>query len=533
MKSSHAESVIEKAMTREILQVVTKGFSMIELPLYTAKKYLNHFICSLLVLLQPGDGYLTAQSPTPPPSSKQAKVFMAGAATSNITPRIGTSINGNMEDARIENIHDEIHARAIVLDDGVTRLAIVVADLCMVSREILDEAKRLAHGKTRIAVENMMISATHTHSAGTACSVFQSDPDPGYVTFLGERISDAIIRANKNLQPARIGWGTGQEPGQVFNRRWNMKPGTVLLNPFGTHDKVLMNPGIKNPNLLSPAGPTDPEVSIVSIQSLRGEPIALLANYSLHYVGGTGNGDISADYYGMFADKMKQLLKADYQELPFVAIMSNGTSGNINNVDFGGERPGIRTPYSQMKRVANIIAAEAYKVLASVNYQDWISLGCQQKQIALGVRLPGSDEVKRAKEIIAKAKGPIMKTKEEIYARETVLIANYPKQVSIILQAFRLGDLAITAIPCEVFVETGLELKAKSPFKPTFNISLANGYNGYLPTPQHHELGGYETWRARSSYLEVGASSKITETLFQLLETLKKSRLTEQTISSN
>jgi hypothetical protein len=452
---------------------------------------------------------------------RQIKIFKAGAATSNITPKIGTSINGNMEDVRVNNIHDETHARGIVLDDGQTRLAIVVSDLCMVSRETLDAAKQMANKETQIPVENMLMSATHTHSGGTACSVFQSDPDPAYLKFLSERIADAVIRANNNRMPARIGWGAGREPGEVFNRRWKMKPGTPIKNPFGGEDKVLMNPGIGNPNLVEPAGPTDPEISIVSIQSLEGLPIALLANYSLHYVGGTGNGEISADYYGMFAKRMQQMVGAEHPDKPFVAIMSNGTSGNINNVNFGGQKPALAGAYSQMHRVANIVAAEAYKVLANIKYQDWISLSSQQREITLGVRLPAAEEVKRAKEIIAKAKGPVMKTREEIYARETVLISNYPKQVSVILQTFRLGDLAIAAIPCEVFVEIGLELKEKSPFKPTFTISLANGYNGYLPTPEHHLLGGYETWRARSSYLEASASPKITQTLFQLLNNLK------------
>ena len=88
----------------------------------------------------------------------------------------------------------------------------------------------------------------------------------------------------------------------------------------------------------------------------------------------------------------------------------------------------------------------------------------------------------------------------------------------------RIGDLAITAIPCEVFAETGLEIKAKSPFKSTFTISLANGYNGYLPTPAQHQLGGYETWRARSSYLETDASVKITQSLFEMLGLLNKEK---------
>src|SRR5205823_13260812 len=91
--------------------------------------------------------------------------------------------------------------------------------------------------------------------------------------------------------------------------------------------------------------------------------------------------------------------------------------------------------------------------------------------------------------------------------------AKYSPKVKVILQTIRVGELVIVANPCETFVEIGQEVKAKSPLRPTFTIELANGYNGYLPTPEHHALGGYETWRARSSYLEANAATKITERL--------------------
>ncbi|MCE7070816.1 hypothetical protein LZG74_10915 [Dyadobacter sp. CY327] len=449
------------------------------------------------------------------------KVFRAGAATSNITPKIGTSNNGGMQDITIRSIHDETLARGIVLDDGQTRLAIVVSDLCMISREVLDEAKRRASEVTKIPAANMMMSATHTHSGGTACPVFQSEPDKDYGKFLSARIADAVIRANHNLAPARIGWGVGSEPTQVFNRRWKMKPGTPIINPFGKEDRVKMNPGIGNPNLLEPAGPVDPGLPVVSVQTPAGRPIALLANYSLHYVGGNGPGEVSADYYGMFANRMQQMLGAEGQDPAFVTVMSNGTSGNINNIDFGGKAPDAVLPYEKMRAVANVVAAEAFKVYQNIKYQDWISLSSAQKEISLGVRKPAADELVRAKDIISKAKKPIMTSMEEVYAQETMAMKDYPDQVPLILQAFRIGDLAITAIPCEVFVEIGLDIKQRSPFKPTFSISLANGYNGYLPTPEHHKLGGYETWRAKSSYLEVDASTKITASLFELLDKLE------------
>jgi neutral ceramidase len=459
--------------------------------------------------------------------AQSAKVFRAGAATSNITPKIGTSINGNMTDGTVRQIHDETHARCIVLDDGQMRLAILTVDLCMIYREELDEAKRRASQLTGIPVDNMMMSATHTHSGGTACSVFQSDPDKDYLKFLSERIADAVVRANNNLTPARIGWAVGREPGQVFNRRWKMKPGKPLINPFGKEDQVKMNPGVGNPDRLEPAGPTDPELPVISIQSIEGKPIALLANYSLHYVGGTVAGEISADYFGLFAERMKELIQtADKQHPPFVAMLSNGTSGNINNINWGASQASPpMPPYARMKEVADIVAAEAYRTYLNITYHNWISLASDQKEITLGVRIPEKGEVERAQAIIAKAKGTVMNTMEEIYARETMLIKDFPKRVPLILQAFRIGDLAITAAPCEIFVEIGLDLKARSPFKPTFTTSLANGYNGYLPTPEHHRLGGYETWRARSSYLEVDASTKISGVLLELLAKLKQEQI--------
>jgi neutral ceramidase len=449
------------------------------------------------------------------------KVFRAGAATSNITPKIGTSNNGGMQDITIKSIHDETHARGLVLDDGQTRLAIVVSDLCMIPREVVDEAKKRASEIAKIPAANMMMSATHTHSGGTACSVFQSDPDKDYVKFLSERIADAVIRANHNLAPARIGWGLGSEASQVFNRRWKMKPGKPIMNPFGKEDQVKMNPGIENPDMLEPAGPVDPEIPVISVQTPAGKPIAILANYSLHYVGGVGPGEISADYYGAFANRMQQMVGIEGQDPPFVPIMSNGTSGNINNINWGGKKPDPVKPYEKMQSVANIVGAEVFKVYQNIKYQDWISLASVQKEISLGVRKPDASEIARAKDIITKANKPVMTSMEEIYARETMAMKDYPDQVPLILQAFRLGDLAITAIPCEVFVEIGLDIKQRSPFKPTFTVSLANGYNGYLPTPEHHKLGGYETWRAKSSYLEVDASTKITKSLFELLDKLK------------
>jgi hypothetical protein len=174
--------------------------------------------------------------------------------------------------------------------------------------------------------------------------------------------------------------------------------------------------------------------------------------------------------------------------------------------------------------VANDVANIALGVYKNMEFHDWVPLKCAQKEISLDVRFPKPEEVEQAKAQLAKAErrnGQLIPWTSDIYAHETVLLSQSPRQADLILQTFRIGDLGIAAIPCEVFAEIGLELKKRSPFKSTFTIELANGYNGYLPTPAQHASGGYETWRARSSYLETEASLKIAATILELFKSLK------------
>ena len=454
------------------------------------------------------------------------KIFRAGASTANVTPPLGKLIVGNYQSPPATHIHDELHARCLVLDDGATRIAFVIVDNVGINREVLDEAKRQVEQATGLAKENILISATHTHSATSAGGEGQKrrgyHPDAGldeYQSFLARRISDGVQVAINNLAPARIGWGVGKVPQHLFNRRWKMK--SPVMNPFGVKESVVMNPGVANPNLLEPAGPTDPEVSFISVQSAEGKPLAVLGNYSLHYVGGVPNGHISADYFAVFADRLQELLKADRQDPPFVGMLSNGTSADVNNINFRG--PAERhPPYAKMRIVAHDVADEVLKVYKSVKHHDWVQLRAAQTELTLNVRRATPEMIAFAENVLArgedvKANHPL----EKIYAeRVQQMEREWPDQVDIILQAFRIGDLGIAAIPFETFTETGLEIKAKSPFKPSFTISLANGSYGYLPTPGQHAMGGYETWLTTNK-VQQDATVKIVAALMTLFEKMK------------
>ena len=197
--------------------------------------------------------------------------------------------------------------------------------------------------------------------------------------------------------------------------------------------------------------------------------------------------------------------------------MSNGTSGNINNINYGGTAAAGSEPFERIRVVAASVADAASRAYETIEYHDQVPLAVAAREVELNVRLPGDDDLAAAKAMLEAAGPGPYSDRKLIYARETVLLAEYPPTVKAVLQAMRIGDLGIVSSPCETFVETGLAIKEASPLKPTFCIELANGYNGYLPTPEHHEWGGYETWRARSSYLAPDAEPAIRSTLLELL----------------
>ncbi|MGZ4961416.1 MAG: neutral/alkaline non-lysosomal ceramidase N-terminal domain-containing protein [Limisphaerales bacterium] len=383
-----------------------------------------------------------------------AAQLRAGAATSDISPWMGLSINGNMHNHVGINLHDQLHARALVLDDGSNKLAIVVADSCMIYREIFDNAKKIIHEKSGLPMQNILMSATHAHSAPASVSIFQTDADKEYQQFLTRRLADAALQALNNLQPAKIGWSVERDPRHVSNRRWYMKRGVVNKDMFGgTNDQIRMNPRPGSPDILKAAGPTDPDVSVLCVKSLDDKPIALLANYSMHYVGDTGgNGIYSADYFGAFCAAAQHRLDPEGTN-GFVAILSNGTSGDCSSTDFLHEQTAA-PPFTKINAVANDIADDALKCFARAEYHDWVPLKVAQKEITLRVRKGSAKQVEAAKLRLAKAKhvngGQLVPWSEDTYARETVLLNDFPAQVQVPLQALRIGDLGIVAIPCEV-----------------------------------------------------------------------------------
>jgi len=453
--------------------------------------------------------------------------LMAGTAEVDISPTVTPF---QLRSGPSDLVHDPLHVRAVAFQNGKGRAVIALMDAIGVGREMTDEAKVIAAEKTGWKPEEMLVSGTHTHTAPKG-----GDSSPGRIAYEKRRkdgLAEALIEAIESLEPAKVGFASDEEPTEVFNRRWYMEEGFMPKNPLGGYDKVKMNPGLNN--LVKPAGPPAPEVAVIDVRDKKGQPLGLIANYALHYVGGVPRvidekgrevGMASADYFGEFARIMPYRLRGATGNENFVAMMTNGTSGDINNIDFYRNR-GPRAPFEQIRVVAGKTADAAYRALQKIDdYDESPIVAMKQRNVTIHYRKPKQEDIDRAIELMKLSP----KERNEINSRTSSVAQNtlrfsepeMTKTEDVIIQAIRIGDQAIVSMPFEVLVEIGMEIKEKSPFPRTLIIELANGGYGYLPPPHQHKLGGYETWLGTSRFVE-DTSVVLTKNLFEMLAELEK-----------
>ncbi len=460
---------------------------------------------------------LVACFPVLPVAAGASVEFKAGAAIVDITPtKLPVLVNGGMYSKSANKVRTPLYARAIALDDGRRRLAIVVVDTCMMPRPLLDEAKALAAAKTDIRADRMLISATHTHSAPSTIACLGTDADPVYVPFLREKLAQAIAAAEANLEPARVGWAVENAAEYTALRRWVRRPDRIAKDPFGNNTLRAQMHSAKNwDDVTGESGPEDPDLSLIALQARDGRPIAVLANFSMHYFSDT---PLSADYYGLFCGAVESHVAkgAESGRPPFVAMMSHGCSGDIWRCDYT-KPPKSRFNHSTIDAYAEGLSKIALKAYGSVKYREDASVAMAEARLHLRYRVPDQQLLEWARGIVDAMGDRLPKTTTEVYAREQIIL-HERQSAEVVVQALRIGDIAIATTSNETYALTGLKLKLQSPLPKTMVIELANGGDGYIPPPEQLALGGYNTWPARSAGLEVEAEPKITEAALQLLE---------------
>lgn len=437
--------------------------------------------------------------------------FQAGAARSDITPRLGCHICGYFNDRIAEDILDPLYAKAIVLDNGEEAYAIVVCDLIALAKQDADAAKVEASRLTGIPAEHIFISCTHTHYGPATMGALGTPRDDAYMETAMLRVADSVRLAQNRLVPAEAGVASTSVPGETFNRRWHLKDGKVEAN---------FRLGYESREAIRPAGPTDPEVLVMAVRDRDRQPIALLANYSLHYVGGPYDTSISADYFGHF-DRALQRMAG----VPLVGIMANGCCGDVNNIDISRPRPEMPTPTFQAERVANVLAGAAFSAwqgLRDRDYERRPALGVATETAPFRRREPTPDELQRARQLAARPKPPDDSPDlvPWVYAHEVQYVAEEPLERPMPITAWRVGQLGAVGLPGEMFVQYALQIKERSPFRRTMAIELANDCLGYFPTDRAMAEGSYELTLARSAKAAAGSEKAVVDAAVKALSLL-------------
>ncbi|QDV36523.1 LamG-like jellyroll fold domain-containing protein [Tautonia plasticadhaerens] len=443
----------------------------------------------------------------------------AGAAVVDVTPeQLPVLVNGGMLGREADTVKTPLSARSLVLDDGEDRLAIVVVDSCMMPRALLDEAKAAAAAQTGIPADRILISATHTHSAPSSMACLGTEADPSYVPFLRRKLVEAIAGAAGNLEPARVGWGVVDAGEYTALRRWIRRPDRLADDPFGNPTlRANMHAASNWDDVTGESGPEDPDLSLIALQSADGRPLAVLANFSMHYF---GDQSLSADYFGLFCEGLKSRLagesEAEGEGPPFVGIMSHGCSGDIYRVDYA-KPPGSRGEDLTIQSYADALVDRAVGAYESIEFRADADLEMAEARVPLRYRVPDAQRLDWARRVVEAMGDRPPKDTTEVYAREQLILHEW-QSTEVVVQAIKIGELAIATTPTETYALTGLKIKLQSPLEKTMVIELANGGDGYIPPPEQHLLGGYNTWAARSAGLEVQAEPKIVEAALGLLE---------------
>ena len=442
------------------------------------------------------------------PLSLGAAELTAGAAAVDITPPRGCPMAGYYSARGAEGTHDPLHAKALVFEKDGTRAALVALDLIGTTRGLVEETRKRVEAQTGIPGRNVMISATHSHTGPVL-----SDGSPRadalggggdiareYVKELPGKIAEAVKSADAARRPARVFHATGREDGLAFNRRYHMADGSVGWNP-----------GKKNPKVVRPAGPTDPSVPVVYVESADGKPIATYVNFAMHLdtVGGLY---YSADYAYTLG---KSLAAVRGDEM--VTLFTIGTAGDINHINVDDPKP--QKGHGEAARIGTRLAAEVLRTYEKLTPIADGPLRVSSEAVELPLAPVAADDVAAAKAVVAQVRAgakPAPKFLDQVQAFKALDVAGrLGKPLSVEVQVISLGDdLAWVSLPGEVFVELGLSIKAGSPFRTTVLAELANGSIGYVPTRVAYPQGNYEVVSARCAE---GSGERLVDVALKLL----------------
>lgn len=447
--------------------------------------------------------------PQDAPEAKGCRTMIkAGFAQTVITPDVGQEMPGMLQKRFAQSVHDDLYAAAMVLDDGETPVAFVGVDSLSIKRSVVLSARQQIADGTGLPAGNVMVAASHTHNGGPLADCFMSESDPDYCRLVADRIGTAVIEAWGRREPCRLVIGSGHEDAVAFNRRFVMEDGTERTHP-----------GKGNADIVRPAGPVDPAVGVIgAFGSDDDRFLGAFINFTCHCTLGVGGAGYSADY----PFTMRRLIRDGLENPEAVVVFGNGACGDVTQVDNQAEQGRSEFGEAWGRYVGTSVAAEALKVLTRPGSGvDDVQLACRSTMVDLQPRELDAAAVEEAQRLVAEHEGDTW-TGDEVWAREIAMLAEMNCEEPLVpaeVHVLQIGPAAIVSLPAEYFCRFGLDIKARSPFGPTFVVELANGCVGYVPDARAVlDQSGYEPRTARSSKLAPEAGQQLADAAVALLQ---------------
>ncbi len=431
------------------------------------------------------------------------KQLIVGFAEVQITPPLGVFLDGYFQDRFADGVLDELYMQATAFSIGGKLCVLVTADLIGIYRENIELLRKSVARATGMDACSIFITCSHTHTGPAVLKNEKHAGDSAYFAFFSERLSDVIKRAIADCKPAKLGYAVGNAPRIAFIRRFRMKNGSVRTNP-----------GVNNPEIVSPIGEADERVSVIRIDR-KGVETIVIANFGVHpdVVGGT---KLSADYPGFF----RRTLRAALGDVKCAFI--NGAQGDINHVNVF-PRPGdgngmfrdfddVDRGYAHARHMGNVIAAGVLQVYEKVQYIDVDSISCAEKLVHVPANRPKASELPlahRYHELHLAGRDDEIPfsgmelTTEVARAGRIVALENGPDFFEIPVTALRIGRIVLIGFGGEPFGDIGRAVRENPSYEWTIPCAITNGYEGYFPTMNAYTEGGYE---AASSNFAAGVA---------------------------
>ena len=428
--------------------------------------------------------------------AEEGPQLKAGFAQVDITPPAGAIITGPAGPIST-GTDDPLRARAMVVESGGRKLAVVGVDLVKIRRDVADQAIALVTKQTGITREGVMICPSHNHSSPLIPAQGNAPANKAYIATLAKLISDSIIQAHHALQPARLSIGRSLVYEGHVNRRLISKADGLALNTW----LKKVNDLKEVPQVLGSEGVIDPELWLLRFNSMDGKMLGSLVNFTCHPClhDRIKIHTWSADFPGVIADHMAQAYGPQA-----VCVFTQGASGNI-------QPPVAWTPdWKERSAVFAKAAVEAAK--EAIPVEGGVAVDYARRDIDV----PRCNAEAQRPETITR-----LGWRAEAFEGAKRTDAAMPHMMNVPVSAARIGPFAMATNAGELFVEWGISVKKRSPFPHTILSELTNDWVGYEPTEQAFQHEGYETL-AGTNFVALEGIQKLVDTSVELLQELWK-----------